>query len=97
VLLLFFQGGHVEVLSGTGIIVHNLSQRSQLARIQGAHKGKVSGLCFTGTDRMLSCGVDRNVKLWDVGRGDSDPGPSVRQNECVVKYLSYIYEGLETP
>lgn len=76
--------------------MHNLSQRSQLARIQGAHKGKVSSLCFTGADRLLSCGVDRNIKLWDVGSGDSDAGPSVSQTDCVIKYLSYIYQELET-
>jgi len=61
-----------------GIILHNLSQRSQLAHIQGAHKGKVSGLCFTGGDRLLSCGVDRNVKLWDVD-SNSDAGSSDRK------------------
>lgn len=56
--------------------MHNISQRSQIATIQGAHKGKVSGICFAGGDRLLSCGVDRNVKLWDASES-SDAGPSV--------------------
>lgn len=70
-----------------GIILHDLSQRTQLAQIQGAHKGKVSGLCFTEGDRFLSCGVDRNIKLWDAGSGESEAGPSVRQIKLVVKGL----------
>lgn len=56
-----------------GLILHNLSQRSRIAHIQGAHKGKVSGLCFAGEDRFLSCGVDRNIKMWGAS-GDSDSG-----------------------
>lgn len=52
-------------------MVHDLPQRSQLWNTPGAHKGKISGLCFAGDDRLLSCGVDRNVKLWDT-RAQSD-------------------------
>jgi len=48
-----------------GVIVHNLSQRSRICRIQGAHQGKVSGVCSAGGHRLLSCGVDSSVKLWD--------------------------------
>jgi WD repeat and SOF domain-containing protein 1 len=29
-------------------------------------------LCFAGSDRLLSCGVDRNVKLWAIGSDASD-------------------------
>ena len=47
-----------------GIILHNLSTRQQLVKLPHAHKGKVSGLCFAAGDRFLSCGVDRNIKLW---------------------------------
>jgi len=49
-----------------GIILHNLSTRKQTFNISQAHKGKVSGLCFSPGEgeRLLSCGVDRNVKLW---------------------------------
>lgn len=68
-------------ICGTGIILRNLSQRSQIATIQNAHKGKVSGLCFAGADRLLSCGVDRNIKMWDASANDQDSegaGPSVR-------------------
>ncbi|KAF8652846.1 hypothetical protein AX16_004121 [Volvariella volvacea WC 439] len=62
-------GGITGLASGSwdgGIIVHNLSQRTKIASIQNAHKGKVSGLCFADSDRLLSCGVDRNIKLWSI-------------------------------
>lgn len=49
----------------TGIIVHNIAEQKHVHQIQGAHKGKVSGLCFADNDRLLSCGVDCNIKLWD--------------------------------
>ncbi|KDR77145.1 hypothetical protein GALMADRAFT_225281 [Galerina marginata CBS 339.88] len=69
-------GSLTAVASGSwdgGIILHNLSTRKPIIKIPQAHKGKVSGLCFSpdGGDRLLSCGVDRNVKLWAVG-GDSN-------------------------
>ncbi|PPQ96444.1 hypothetical protein CVT26_005085 [Gymnopilus dilepis] len=58
-----------------GIIVHNLSTRKQTMSIPQAHKGKVSGLCFSpdGGKRLLSCGVDRNIKLWAVNEDNSTP------------------------
>lgn len=49
-----------------GVLVHDIAEQKQTHQIQGAHKGKVSGLCFADHDRVLSCGVDCNVKLWDV-------------------------------
>ncbi|KAF9224857.1 WD40 repeat-like protein [Gyrodon lividus] len=49
-----------------GVIVHNIAEQKHSHRIQGAHQGKVSGLCFADGDRLLSCGVDCNIKLWDV-------------------------------
>ncbi|KAG6812778.1 hypothetical protein H0H92_000548 [Tricholoma furcatifolium] len=67
-------GSLTTVASGSwdgGIILHNLSTRKQLLNLQQAHKGKVSGLCFADKDRLLSCGVDRNVKLWSI-KDDSD-------------------------
>jgi WD40 repeat protein len=50
-----------------GIVIHDLAERKPLHKIQNAHKGKVSGLCFTPEGKLLSCGVDRNVKLWSPG------------------------------
>ncbi len=62
------------------IILHNSGRRMHLAKITGAHLGKISGLCWADDHRILSCGVDRNIKMWDVRRGASlDPsetGPS---------------------
>lgn len=60
-----------------GVIVHNLAEQKQSHQIQGAHKGKVSGLCFADRDRLLSCGVDCNIKLWDAS-GSSREQNSVR-------------------
>ena len=59
--------------------MHDVPQRSRILNLQSAHKGKVSGLCWGEGDRLLSCGVDRNVKLWDTreeGDTDTDAGPS---------------------
>jgi len=55
-----------------GLIVHNLSSRQQIVKLPQAHKGKVSGLCFAEGDKLLSCGVDRNIKLWAVGGQATD-------------------------
>ncbi|KAF8909614.1 WD40-repeat-containing domain protein [Gymnopilus junonius] len=62
-------GSLTSLASGSwdgGIILHNLSTRKQITSIPQAHKGKVSGLCFSPDEgkRLLSCGVDRNIKLW---------------------------------
>ncbi|KAF8802147.1 WD40 repeat-like protein [Phlegmacium glaucopus] len=68
-------GSLTTVASGSwdgGLIVHNLSSRQQTVKLPQAHKGKVSGLCFADGDRLLSCGVDRNIKLWAVGNQTSD-------------------------
>ncbi|KJA23813.1 hypothetical protein HYPSUDRAFT_39294 [Hypholoma sublateritium FD-334 SS-4] len=64
-------GSLTGIASGSwdgGILMHNLSSRKEILKIPQAHKGKVSGLCFSpdGGERLLSCGVDRNVKLWAV-------------------------------
>ncbi|KAG7446516.1 WD40 repeat-like protein [Guyanagaster necrorhizus] len=56
-----------------GIIIHNISMRTHLLRLPRAHKGKVSGLCFTESSRLLSCGVDRNIKMWDTESGSDQP------------------------
>lgn len=61
-------GSLTTVASGSWdgtIIVHDIAQRIRLKHIPHAHKQKVSGICFTGV-RLLSCGVDRTVKLWDL-------------------------------
>ncbi|KAF8452552.1 WD40 repeat-like protein [Boletus edulis BED1] len=49
-----------------GIIVHDIAEQKHVHQMQGVHEGKVSGLCFADNDRLLSCGVDCNIKLWDV-------------------------------
>lgn len=63
----------------SAVIVHDVPQRRHVVNLQSAHKGKVSGLCWGEGDRLLSCGVDRTVKLWDTREGsssDGDAGPS---------------------
>lgn len=83
------------------IIVHDISQRRKILRIPQAHKGKVSGLCWTEDERLLSCGVDCNVKLWDTRSTtndddiemDNEAGPSGvslirRKKLCCVLTIS---------
>ncbi|KAL0946283.1 hypothetical protein HGRIS_012534 [Hohenbuehelia grisea] len=68
-------GDLTTVASGSwdgGVIVHHLARRSQLLHLPQAHKGKVSGISFSG-DRLLSCGVDRTVKLWSLDSQDRTP------------------------
>ena len=53
-------------------------------KLLNAHKGKVSGLCFADEERLLSCGVDKNIKLWDVRKSlDGDEGPTLSLTEKV--------------
>ena len=63
-----------------GLIVHDVSRRRKVFQVEQAHKGKVSGVCFGQQDRLLSCGVDRNIKLWSMPGGGEDEeleaGPS---------------------
>ena len=56
----------VDIPTALDIIIHDLQQRTEILTLRGAHKGKASGLCFSGEngDRFLSCGVDKTVKLW---------------------------------
>ena len=62
---------------GTGLIVHDISQQTRVMRVNEAHKGKITGVCFADEQRLLSCGVDRNVKLWDTREVDENgAGPS---------------------
>ncbi|KAJ7864961.1 WD40 repeat-like protein [Mycena olivaceomarginata] len=62
-------GSLTTVASGSwdgGVIVHHLGRRTQLLHAPQAHKGKVSGVCFSREGRLFSCGVDRNIKLWSL-------------------------------
>ena len=73
-------------------MVHDISQRSKLFHIEAAHKGKVSGVCFADEHRLLSCGVDRNIQLWDTREVDENgAGPS---QACVTlifaSFLVYL-------
>ena len=61
--------------------MHDIARRSKLLKLSKAHKGKVSELCFASAERLLSCGVDGKVKMWDLKKGyesynESDAGPS---------------------
>ncbi|KAJ7123926.1 WD40 repeat-like protein [Mycena filopes] len=72
-------GSLTTVASGSwdgGVIVHHLARRSRLLHAPQAHKGKVSGVCFSRDGRLFTCGVDRNVKLWSLdGSQTENPQP----------------------
>ncbi|KAJ7176558.1 WD40 repeat-like protein [Mycena filopes] len=72
-------GSLTTVASGSwdgGVIVHHLARRSRLLYAPQAHKGKVSGVCFSRDGRLFTCGVDRNVKLWSLdGSQTENPQP----------------------
>ncbi|KAH9931500.1 WD40 repeat-like protein [Fomitopsis serialis] len=57
-----------------GLILHDISRRTKVMHVESAHKGKVSGICFADSDRLLSCGVDRNIKLWGIRPSEEDIG-----------------------
>ncbi|EJD51858.1 WD40 repeat-like protein [Auricularia subglabra TFB-10046 SS5] len=63
------------------IIVHDLPQRAQLLRIPRAHKNAVTGLAFVDGEHILSCGIDKFVRMWDVNRVDQLPDPSTLLDE----------------
>jgi len=49
----------------------------------------VSGICFADSDRLLSCGVDRNIKLWGIRPSEEDTdgdraGPSTSRKPLKV-------------
>ncbi|KAJ1300975.1 hypothetical protein OPQ81_003399 [Rhizoctonia solani] len=73
------KAGDLETItSGSGdgeIIVHDLSTQRHLVKFPGAHKGTVSAITYAEGPRLLSCGVDRTVKLWDTSlRSDEEEG-----------------------
>ncbi|GLB41834.1 putative WD40 repeat-like protein [Lyophyllum shimeji] len=85
-------GSLTTVASGSwdgGIILHNLSTRNKLVKLPRAHKGKVSGLCFAEGDRLLSCGVDRNIKLWSTGSNASDQPLSVFSGKSAFNSIDH--------
>jgi WD repeat and SOF domain-containing protein 1 len=62
-----------DVVAGGGgdgeIILHSLSARRPLVKIPSAHRGQVTGLCFSADARgeerrLISCGRDSTVKIW---------------------------------
>lgn len=55
-----------------GLILHDLPQRRRVVHVENAHMGKISGICFADNDRLLSCGVDRNIKLWNINPSEED-------------------------
>jgi WD repeat and SOF domain-containing protein 1 len=62
-----------DVVAGGGgdgeVILHSLSARRPLVKIPNAHRGQVTGLCFSADNRgeerrLISCGRDATVKIW---------------------------------
>lgn len=69
-------GALSTVASGSwdgGLIVHDISTRERRLHVPQAHKGKVTGVCWAGEGRLLSCGVDKTVKLWSMNQVGEEP------------------------
>ncbi|KAL4251025.1 DDB1- and CUL4-associated factor 13 [Abortiporus biennis] len=92
-----------EVASGSwdgGLIVHDIAQRRHILKIESAHKGKVSGVCFANDgEKLLSCGVDRNIKLWNtrqqVDVDENGAGPSDLQKPLSVYPGKFAFNSID--
>lgn len=61
---------YVATGSGDGVVkLWNLAQRDEVFSVQ-AHDGIVRGLTVDCNGRLLSCGADKTVKMWDVSDSD---------------------------
>ncbi|ODQ64714.1 WD40 repeat-like protein [Nadsonia fulvescens var. elongata DSM 6958] len=61
--------------SGDGIIKYwDMSTREEIFSVK-AHENVVHGLAVTPEGKLLSCGSDKNVKLWDINLGRSVRDP----------------------
>ena len=66
--------------------MHDLPQRRNILKLPGAHKRSITGVCFAGPNKLLSCGVDQNVRLWDVQASYSGDHMEVgEEGEVAVK------------
>ena len=80
--------------------MHDLTTRQPLFKASQGHKGKVTGLTFADLngDRLLTCGMDRTVKMWrvagqdgeDTGEGTSSAPISVFPGKFAFKYVVYF-------
>jgi WD40 repeat protein len=80
------------------IILHNAGRRTHLTKIAGVHQGKISSLCWADDHRVLSCGADRNIEMWDVRLDapldSSGAGPS---HVCFVRFHVWHFITLSQP
>lgn len=80
----------LTVILSKEIIVHDLPQRKHALKLPGAHRRSVTGMCFAGPNRLLSCAVDQTVKLWDVQTHSDGDGIEVGEDgEPIVKVWSH--------
>jgi DDB1- and CUL4-associated factor 13 len=63
------------------IILHNIARRVLVAKIPGAHKGKLSGLCWADQNKILSRGVDQTIKMWDLHSTPETSSPGAGPSE----------------
>lgn len=84
-LLLFLD---TDVNSELEIIMHNVAQRTQIAKVPGAHKGKLSGICWADENRLLSSGVDKTVKMWDMRSSPEMSSPGAGPSEVCGAFIN---------
>lgn len=73
--------------------MHQISQRIQVAKFAGAHKGKVSALSMAdGSEevgagkRLLSCGHDKYIKMWKLPLSSELDEASASNNQPMMVY-----------
>jgi len=86
------------------LIVHDIARRNHVVKIADAHKGKISGICWSPSeeDRLLSCGSDMCVKIWDTanrtergGDVNMEAGPSQKRKPVAVFNGKFAFNSID--
>lgn len=60
-------------------------------KLPGAHKRGITGLVYSGSTQLLSCGVDQHVRLWDSQVGYDLNGMDVDEEGEGIAPVSVLF------